>query len=63
MVQCDKQSTKAASGNGASYAKPAEKKTPSYQQTMQKSSAKEANSNGSWGQFKNESHFKSLHHC
>lgn len=65
MVQCDKLSTKAQ--NGTAYGKTStEKKATSYQSpAAQKSSSatKTNDKNNSWGQFKNESNFKSLHHC
>lgn len=65
MVQCEKLSNNKSS----SYGKSATEMKPSnynHQPSVQKSSspAKDAGAkNGSWGQFKNQSHFKSLHHC
>lgn len=61
MVQCDNVSTtkttqgnkSCAYGNGAEMKKVSQKNSPP---------AKDSNRAG-YGQFKNESYFKSLHHC
>lgn len=65
MVQCENVSaTKTAQGGNKSsaYGNGSEMKKASQKNT---SSAKDSNrtGGGGWGQFKNESYFKSLHHC
>lgn len=71
MVQCDNKSAK-SSPSGNCYEKSAEAKKMSFQALQKNNNATKSPSSattttkdnsGAWGQFKNESYFKSLHHC
>lgn len=65
MVQCEKLSNSKSSAYGktAAEVKPSGYNQPSVQKNNSSTAKDGGAKNGSWGQFKNESHFKSLHHC
>lgn len=61
MVQCEKFTPTATHNNNGQQGK---NKTATQYNTQKATSAKAgAEKTNSWGQFKSESHFKSLHHC